>query len=414
MNNPTPIRVMYVSHTAMLGGGEIALLNLVRTIDRAVICPIVVLASEGPLAEALRPYAQVHILELDESVRQAKKDGLGLSSVLRTADFWRLGSYLARLKRFIREQEIDIVHANSLKADIIAGFAARWSGTPIVWHVRDRIESDYLPALVVRVFRVLARILPTFVVANSAATLKTLHLPEAPARAPRLKAVVHDGTRVPQEMVARESNGLLQVGLIGRLCPWKGQDIFIRAVTIVSKKFPNARFKIVGSALFGEKEYESTIRNLCTGQGLGDLVTFTGFVADIPALLQELDVVVHASTIGEPFGQVIIEGMAAAKPVVATNGGGVPEIVLHNETGLLVPMGDVAAMAKAICQLLEDPLKRAEMGAKGRERVNNCFTLQQTLAGIETVYATILRKPRRRLQPTHDLSDEVPLATLRR
>jgi len=116
MNNPTPIRVMYVSHTAMLGGGEIALLNLVRTIDRAVICPIVVLASEGPLAEALRPYAQVHILELDESVRQAKKDGLGLSSVLRTADFWRLGSYLARLKRFIREQARPRPHRVRLSA----------------------------------------------------------------------------------------------------------------------------------------------------------------------------------------------------------------------------------------------------------------------------------------------------------
>jgi glycosyltransferase involved in cell wall biosynthesis len=414
MNNPSPVRVMYVSHTAMLGGGEIALLNLIHTIDRSAICPIVVLASDGPLAQALEPYAQVHILELDERIRQAKKDGLRFSSMLRIADCFRLSKYLAKLRSFIREQEVDIVHANSLKADVIAGMAARWAGTPVIWHVRDRIEPDYLPAFAVRVFRVLARILPTFVVANSAATLKTLQLPDAPVRAPRLRAVVHDGTPVPREIVIRESDGLLQVGLIGRLCPWKGQDIFIRAIAVVSKKCPNARFKIVGSALFGEKEYENTIHKLCTDLGLDDLITFTGFVSDIPALLQELDVVVHASTIGEPFGQVIIEGMAAARPVVATNGGGVPEIVLHNETGLLVPMGDVAAMAEAICQLLEDPRKRAEMGSKGRERVKECFTLQRTLAGIETVYATILRQPRQMLGTTREFSDEVSISPSRR
>lgn len=100
---------------------------------------------------------------------------------------------------------------------------------------------------------------------------------------------------------------------------------------------------------------------------------------------------VHASTKGEPFGQVIIEGMAAGKPVVATNGGGVPEIVEDGRTGILVPMGDVQAMAEAISQILSDPVEARAMGIRARQRVADHFTLQQTARRVEAVYEEVLR-----------------------
>jgi glycosyltransferase involved in cell wall biosynthesis len=152
---------------------------------------------------------------------------------------------------------------------------------------------------------------------------------------------------------------------------------------------PDIRFQIVGSAMFDEQEYERRIRALCTSLRLDDVVTFAGFRPDIDAVLHNLDVVVHASTLGEPFGQVIVEGMAAAKPVIATNGGGVPEIVVNGETGLIVPMSDPSAMADAICQLLKNPELRLEMGRKGRERVRSHFTLNRTAQGVQAVYAKI-------------------------
>jgi glycosyltransferase involved in cell wall biosynthesis/uncharacterized protein involved in exopolysaccharide biosynthesis len=394
MSNSIPRRVLYFDHTAMLGGGEIALLNLVRLIDRTVVYPVVVLGAEGPLAAGLRSVAEVHILALPEEVRAAKKDKIGPRSFLHLGRLISIALYIRRLQRFIRQNGIDIVHTNSLKADIIGGLAARLGGKPVIWHVRDRIADDYLPPAVAKGFRLLSRFVPTFIVANSAATMETLHLPGTLRNNngnnnnnnKDRTVVIHDGTTLPEDPVPPENGNHLLVALIGRISPWKGQDVFLRAVSRVSARFPNARFKIVGTSLFGEREYESSLRTLCDELGLDKIVEFTGFCVDIASVLRDLDVLVHASTIGEPFGQVIIEGMAAAKPVVATKGGGVPEIVVHNDTGLLVPMRDVAAMAEAICTLLADPSKRQSMGNKGRERVRAYFTIERTVKTVQAVY----------------------------
>ena len=159
----------------------------------------------------------------------------------------------------------------------------------------------------------------------------------------------------------------------------------------MKKRFPLARFFVIGAALFGEDQYDDEVRRLPTQLGIQDCVEFTGFRNDIGQAVAGLDLLVHASTKGEPFGQVIIEGMAAGKPVVATNGGGVPEIVEDGETGILVPMGDIQAMADAICQIVSDPVRAKAMGIRGRQRVADCFTLEQTARRVEAVYAEITR-----------------------
>jgi glycosyltransferase involved in cell wall biosynthesis len=132
---------------------------------------------------------------------------------------------------------------------------------------------------------------------------------------------------------------------------------------------------------------------LCDELNLNDTVDFAGFVENVPSRIAELDIVVPASTTGEPFGQVIIEGMAEQKPVVATNGGGVPEIVQDGITGLLVPMGDALRMAEAIDYLLTHPDEATEMGVRGRERVRTHFTIQKTARMVEAVYGEVFGRP---------------------
>jgi glycosyltransferase involved in cell wall biosynthesis len=149
---------------------------------------------------------------------------------------------------------------------------------------------------------------------------------------------------------------------------------------------------VIGAALFKEQQYEAEMHELAKELGIAHAVEFTGFRNDVPHLMGKLGILVHASTTGEPFGQVIVQGMAAGKPVVATNGGGVPEIVVHGTTGLLVPMGDVSAMAAAICTLLEAPAMAAEMGYAGRQRVLDHFTIERTARKIEAVYADTLAR----------------------
>jgi glycosyltransferase involved in cell wall biosynthesis len=408
------VRVLFLGHTAKLGGGEIALLNLVRQLDRQKVEPVVLLGADGPLADRLRRYAETHVLPLASNVSGARKDSLGIKSLLCVREIFELMAYIRQLSQFIVANHIDVVHTNSLKADIMGGLAGRLSSRPVVWHVRDRIADDYLPKLVVRVFRGLCKILPSYVVANSYATLGTLHLPRPKSHLPLLKsrlpksedtsvadkretsarvryAVVHDGTDIqttshhPIHHKSRDTK-LFRIGLIGRISPWKGQHVFLQAAALVHKYFPDARFVIIGSALFGEDKYEADVRRLPGELGIEGVVSFSGFVSDVQSAIANLDLIVHASTSGEPFGQVIIEGMAMGKPVVATNGGGVPEIVEDGNTGILVPMGDAAAMADAICELADDPARARAMGRRGKRRVQEHFTLEQVARKIEAVY----------------------------
>jgi glycosyltransferase involved in cell wall biosynthesis len=392
--------VLFFDHTATLGGGEIALMNLVRHLDPRKVKPVVVLAADGALAERLRPTIETYILPLAPNVASIKKDTLGVSTLFRIPQLFTVFTYARHLARFIREHNIDLVHTNSLKADIIGGIAGRFARRPVVWHIRDRVEDDYLPAPVVRLFRFLCGVIPAYVIANSAATLRTLHLGtrQHSSSIPSgvdldLKTVV---VRDRTQSIASRGDGpsdpeIFRIGLIGRISPWKGQHIFLQAADHVHRRFPRARFVIVGAALFGEDGYERRVRQLSAQLGLEEVVEFAGFRPDVQRAIAELDLVVHASTTGEPFGQVIIEGMAAGKPVVATNGGGVPEIIEDGQSGILVPMDDAPALADAICRVLADPEQAKAMGARARQRVMDHFTVEETARRVQAVYEEIFR-----------------------
>jgi glycosyltransferase involved in cell wall biosynthesis len=389
----TPRRILFVDHTASMGGGEIALLNLVQRFDPKRYHPIVVLFSDGPLAKHLENAGvETHVLPLDDSVLNTRKDRIGFRTLLKVGVVLRALRQVWRLRRFIRRSRIDLVHANSLKADIIAGIASRLAGVEVLWHVRDRITNDYLPKPVVIAFRRLSRWIPTCVVANSDATLGTLQLNASKRTATIYSGIALDPHATSNGPAMANASQAPIIGLVGRITWWKGQDIFIHAAAKVLEKFPNARFQIIGAALFSELEYEHKIKALPRELSIENAVEFLGFRSDTPDLIARLDLLVHASTTGEPFGQVIVEGMAAGKAVVATNGGGVPEIVVDGQTGLLVPMGDASAMADAICALLADPALASRMGQRGHQRVIERFTVERSAAQVQDLYDSLLAR----------------------
>ena len=377
-----PLPVLYLDHTARLGGGEIALWHLLRGLDRTRLVPIVVLASDGPLVERLHAAGvEAHVLPLPCDIVNTRKDTLGPCVLLRGSQALACLRYALRLAVWAKRRGVQLIHTNSLKADIYGGLAGRLAGIPVVWHVRDGIHDAYLPRTVAALFRAFARRFPRAIVANSASTLRSLRLPKT-ARA----WVVHDGCELPSETLTAPMEGPPIVALVGRITPWKGQHVFLRAAARVRENFPDARFWIIGAPLFGEDSYERSLHTLAGELGVTEHVTFWGFQENVAALLARVTVVAHASVIGEPFGQVVIEGMAAGKPVVATNGGALPEIVVPGETGWLVPMGDDAALAEAVMALLADPARAATMGAAGRRRIAECFTTAHTAQGVMHVY----------------------------
>lgn len=377
-------RVLVVDHTANMGGGEIALLNLVRALRPGRYEPLVLLFSQGELTKHLAESGiECHVLPIAAGVINARKDNLGGRTLLRIKDVFSTLAFARRVARFMRESGVSIVHTNSLKSDVIGGVAARMARLPLIWHVRDRIVADYLPPKVAFAFRSLCHVMPHRVIAISQAVRQTL------GDNPRVR-VVYDGTPLPKLPAAADNDGNLTIGLVGRITPWKGQDVFLRAAAIVRRQFPQARFQVIGSALFGEREYEESLHQIVQSEGIADAVEFTGFRTNVADLISRLDVLVHASKTGEPFGQVIIEGMAAGKPIVATRGGAVPEIVVEGQTGLIVPMGDAVRMADAIITLLSDRAKATAMGKAGRERIIEHFTIDRTATGVEAIYDELM------------------------
>jgi glycosyltransferase involved in cell wall biosynthesis len=140
----------------------------------------------------------------------------------------------------------------------------------------------------------------------------------------------------------------------------------------------------------GDGELRPALEAQALRLGLGAQVHFTGWRDDVPALVALGDLFVLPS-LNEPFGRVLIEAMATGKAVVATAAGGVPEIVVHGETGLLVPPGDPGALAAAVRELLDDAPRGARLGAAGRRRAETVFSLAGHVAAVERVYGEVLR-----------------------
>jgi len=387
LHDVTPRFILIVDHTAELGGAEVALLRLLAELDRARFTPVVLLFSEGPLVGRLREL-QVEVLvePLSRAVVATARDRV-FGSFLQPGKLLATLRHLGRVVKFLRSRRFELVHTTSLKADLIGGLAARLAGRPLLWHLHDRIAGDYLPGALAGVLRFLARRWPRLVVVNSRATLATLE----PIEGRRVR-VVHPG--VPAELLARapvaaEAGAAPIVGLVGRISPTKGQDVFVRAAAVVAQRFPGTRFQIIGGPLFGHEAFEKEVRALAAELG-GVTVELLGFCVDVAARIEALTVLVHASPTPEPFGQVVVEAMAAGKPVVATDAGGIPEIVLDGETGFLVPPGDVRALAEKIAALLAAPEAAEAMGRRGRARVQAHFTAAQMARQIEDCYEAVI------------------------
>lgn len=388
------LRVLYFDHTAVLSGGELALLEAVRNLDRAQTEPLVVLGEHGPLEQELQSECPLWVLELPSKLRNTRKDNLtGMTGGVVGRMFLSI-PYIFKLARLLRQIKPDIVHTNSLKADLLGGIAARMCGIRLVWHVRDRISPDYLPRAAVTGFRWLIRLIPHYVVGCSQSVIDTLNLP-----AWKRRKVVYSGidlevyeSMVPRTRHAAEGGAAdpVFIGLVGRIGRWKGQHTFLEAAAKVHRVYPQTRFLLYGSAMFGEGAYEKRLHAMVADLGLQDVFEFCGFERNIAGAIVNLDILVHASTTPEPFGQVIVQGMAAGKPVIASAGGGALEIIRHGVDGLLFTLGDAGALADAMIELLGNPQFASELARNGRERVRGCFTIQHTVHSLTSVFQELV------------------------
>jgi glycosyltransferase involved in cell wall biosynthesis len=362
-----PVTVLVVSnHGDIVGGGEISLLSLLANLDRALWAPIVVVPTEGTVATRCRQAGLVtHVIPLPGLYRP------GLA-VVRS---------VAKLRRLIRQTGSRLLHANGSRAMFYAGLAGRLSGQPVIWHVRVA-DQDYI------FDRFLAKLAHLIIVNSQAVGTRFAYAASTKVRR------VYNGVDLSMFRPHSPPNHLRRsldlpdkgpvVTSIGRFVPFKGYQYLLEAAQLVHHVIPECHWVLVGDGeLRGELEQD------CRRLGMDKYVHFTGWREDVADILALCHIFVLPS-VGEHFGRVLIEAMAMAKAVVATNSGGVPEVVIDGETGLLVPPAQPKALGDAVLALLSGPTLAAQLGAAGRRRVEEQFSLTQHVEAVQALYQECL------------------------
>jgi glycosyltransferase involved in cell wall biosynthesis len=411
-----PRRILYVTRIVR-GGVEVIVDQLARGLDKSQYEPVVLFDTN--IHSNIKEKLTSSGIKTIDSGKCEKEQTVNLPSSRKSFDiaakveaclgkqacqvYFSLKSFHEFIRRqaprikfylnAIRKNEIDLVHTHhdltKSKPEIIA---ARIAGVPCVAHRHgypaytsfDRLFVKYVEA---------------FIYISSDVAKHHFGQGEPESKG----IVIHNGidanefTQCDTAQVKAELNckpGDRLVGMIGRIDWWKGQEYFIEAVAEVAKQFPEVKGLIIGGLknknIADRMQYYTKLQSLVKALNIEDKIIFTGFRNDVPRLIASLDVVVHASATPEPFGLVVIEGMAAGKPVVATAAGGVLDIIEDGVSGLLVPCKDSKAMARAMVQLLSDRDKAAQMGQAARLRVLEKFTVQQQVRAVERLYSSIL------------------------
>ncbi|MNS26441.1 D-inositol 3-phosphate glycosyltransferase [compost metagenome] len=362
------------------------MLDLLARLDRDRIEPILATSPGGPLVDRARALGiQVLSLDLTSDVLHLSREEWGRNP---WAFAWRARTYVRevdRIARFMREHGVAFLHTNTLKAHVLGSLAAMWARRPIVWHMRDLPSSrGDARALLGTLFK----LVNPGIVAISRAVANDL----PPAMRARTRVVYNgvdleafDQTAIPATDLPLPAGDGPVIGTVSYLIPWKGQEVFLRAAAALAPAHPGWRFLLVGDPIFQFRAERERLQGLAAELGIADRVAFAGHREDVPAVMSAMDVFVLPS-LYEPFGRVLIEAMAAWRPIVASRAGGVPEIVLDGDTGVLVPPGEPEALADAIAAVVIDRDRAAALGAAARRRVEKHFSLESTVAGVLEAY----------------------------
>ncbi|MBI4345500.1 MAG: glycosyltransferase [Elusimicrobia bacterium] len=309
---------------------------------------------------------------------------------------------LASLVRIVREYRPHIVHTHMAKAGLLGRIAARLGGAPVIVHTfHGNVLRGYFDPVRSRIFlaleRALAR-LTTRVVAISPRQrqeIRALGIATAPKLVELPLGVELSPFLDPPRGSLRAELGIGQrplVGIVGRLVPIKAVDVFIDAMADLGRSVPAAR-----SVVVGDGEMRRPLEEAARARGLDGRLTFLGWRADLRAVYGDLDVVVLTSdNEGTPVS--ILEALAAARPVVATAVGGVPDVI-DDTRGVLVPPRDPRAVAAAVVELIGDPTRAARLGAAGRAHVYPAYDIATLVSRIERLYTDLADTGPTRLAP---------------
>jgi glycosyltransferase involved in cell wall biosynthesis len=364
-----PHRILFLASSSQIGGGNVSLLTLAKQLasegrEVRIVCP-----AEGPMLTACKESGlQITV----KCFRQPECKRMDL--VILQAISWR---------RLLVHHKVDVVHANDLLVARSIAIAAWMCGVPVVCHVRfGRLSFETLKWL----FRGVPH--PRAFIFNSGFLQREIG-PSLLKTCPKsIQSVIHNAVDLRRFSV-KDSGPCHRprVGIVGNLIPLKGHVDFLQMAFELTNRNVDAEYWIVGEDIHNSG-YKKVLDDKTKELGLADRIRFLGHRGDIPEILNELDVAICSSHY-EPFGRCVIEAMACGKPVVATNVGGIPEIIEDQISGILVPPHAPSKMADAVASLASDPSLRAKLASSARRRVERLFGVETHVRQVSNVYNTI-------------------------
>jgi len=379
-NQMRKIKIFYLITSTSIGGAEKVLFDLCTGLDKGQYeITVGSLKGKGLIAEHLEK-------QEIEVVSFGLKEGLGLSGSL-TSFFM-----IFKVARELRKRGVDILHTFLFRANLIGRIAARFTKRPpiLISSLRTMEEEK-------RYQLFLERITSFMVDKYIAVSEKVKEYAITNSKIPADRIItIYNGVRPLNNRVDVDLEAMRRalsispsdrvVMVIGRLRKEKGHYFLIEAIDELRKKIPEVKLVIVG-----EGEEEERLKRLVRKLSLTDTVVFAGLRRDIPDLLTIGELVVLPS-LWEGMPNCLLEAMAAGKPVIATTVGGIPEVVMDGETGILVPPRDSHALTEAMIRILNQGEEARAMGIKGRKRVEQFFPLQKSLNETEMVYQGMLNR----------------------
>jgi L-malate glycosyltransferase len=386
------VRVLYVSHTAQVSGGERSLLDLLGALG-ARVQPTVA-TPEGELSAALRSRG-VSTRTISGTAGSLRPHPLHTPLTV-----GELARAAWSVRRIARRDGVELVHANSIRAGIVATAAARIGAPPAVVHVRDVLPGGPLA----RATRAVVGSGASAIVGNSAHTLERFVSPRTDA----VLAVAHSPVDLNRLRAATEldqgrarlalgipANAGPVLGVVAQLTPWKGQDDAVRILAGLRAAHPDARLLLAGSAKFlsnstrhDNRAFVRRLQALIAELDVGDRVQLLGERSDVPEVLRALDMLLVPSW-EEPFGRSVVEALALGVPVAATSVGGPREVLRDGIDGLLLPPRRPWEWVAALAPLLGDSNRLTEVGRQGLARAT-AFDSRAHAERVISIYQEVL------------------------
>jgi len=367
------LRILQVVDGFRMGGAENKLVELIAHLDKQKF--EILVANVGPTGALEKNFNQLGV----EIFRFPRRFGFDPLPV-------------CRLVRLMRQRRIDIVQTTLLWADLIGPLAARLAGAPVIlsWETvshdgnpfhnnfQRRAGYEWSMRRVDAIIPVSEEIKRSLMRRRRIAEHK-IHVIHYGVDLEKFHPNGRDLALAKRREFGAPDEAVL-IGIIGRLEPPKGHRFFVEAFAEVVKRFPRARAIFVGEGSL-RAELETSVRRL----GLGEYIKFCGARHDVNEILNAIDLLVLPS-VSEGLPNVLLEAMACRKPVMASDIGGIPEVVRDGENGYLVAPGDSAALQAALLKCLSEREKWASLAQRARATVEAEFSLERQVASFESVF----------------------------